>query len=382
MQDRITDPEVLKVLLRRAVLETYTIILHGRDAAVGVSRDTMPVEDFTKDVDVIFSPDGGFQFIYKSNEVLTEILGQSPEVTVGEIVETVQTDQGMEKTQGTGGGIQRVEESHGIVKEGATEFQKVEEGQGAAGADLAVKALGDREATKETQRAAKAQGTGRVQGESEVQGVGRGQEVANVQGTLVAEKAHQGVVTEVHVQEPTEAQGPQKTPENEKAHRVKSQAAGEVQIAQTTTLPVQTNNTRRNTLAASTPDETWLSLPLPPTHIFAIHKRILATTGQRLHDHALSHSPTVSALLDELLAVAAPPSDKLDLLQAAPELAQLSNVKVLKTRIRPVDKDAEIGMLSPGVKEWLEMKRREAAGEEIDGQFVYKWDEGKYFVAK
>ena len=373
---------MLKVLLRRAVLETYTIILHGRDAAVGVSRDTMPVEDFTKDVDVILSPDGGFQFIYKSNEVLTEILGQSPEVTVGEIVETVQTDQGMEKTQGTGGGIQRVEESHGIVKEGATEFQKVEEGQGAAGADLAVKALGDREATKETQRAAKAQGTGRVQGESEVQGVGRGQEVANVQGTLVAEKAHQGVVTEVHVQEPTEAQGPQKTPENEKAHRVKSQAAGEVQIAQTTTLPVQTNNTRRNTLAASTPDEAWLSLPLPPTHIFAIHKRILATTGQRLHDHALSHSPTASALLDELLAVAAPPSDKLDLLQAAPELAQLSNVKVLKTRIRPVDKDTEIGMLSPGVKEWLEMKRREAAGEEIDGQFVYKWDEGKYFVAK
>jgi len=54
---------------------------------------------------------------------------------------------------------------------------------------------------------------------------------------------------------------------------------------------------------------------------------------------------------------------------------------VLKTRVRPVDKNTEVGMLSPGVKEWLEVKRKKAAGEDVDGQFVYKWDEGKYFVA-
>lgn len=440
LQDRVTDPGVLKALLRRAVLETYTIILHGRDATAGISKGTIRTVDFTRDVDVVYSPDGGFQFLYKSNGVLAEILGQSPEMIVGGTAETVQADQGTEKTQRAGGvqGVgegQEIAGGHGVVKPGATKVHETEIGQGTLKAHEAVKV----QESAKAHEAVKAQEPEKVQWAGEVQEAGEGQGTAKVRGIPGAEKT-QGGAKKVLVQEPTKTQGTQiHTKIAETAQKVreaqeaqvaggvrteKAQSAVEVQkvheavqgsqhaikvhgadktdaedtqgslagtnkvqstaeiieppvcpqsLGSQTILPVQTTS--------NTPAEAWLSLPLPPMHLFAIHKRILATTGQRLSDNALSGSPTVSDLLRELLAVAAPPPDKLDLLQVAPELAQLDNVKVLRTRIRPVDKNIRIGMLSPGVKEWLEVKRKKAAGEEVDGQFVYKWDEGKYFVA-
>lgn len=402
LQNRVTDPEVLKALLRRAVLETYTIILHGGDAAAGVSKDTIHKGDFTRDVNVVFSPDGGFQFLYKSNGVLAEILGQLPEITVGGATETVQTGQGTEKTQRAGvfqgvGEGQEIAGVHGVVEPGATKVHETEVGQGAVKAHGAVKVQESANAQEPViaQEPEKVQRVGEVQkgqGTAKVQGV-PAQKVreAQVPGDVRTENAQ----TAVKVQKAQEAvQGSRQAIKVHGADKVdaedtqgslvgtnKVQSTAEIieppvcpqSLGSQATLPVQATS--------NTPAEAWLSLPLPPMHLFAIHKRILVTTGQRLSDNALSEAPTVSDLLQELLAVAAPPPDKLDLLQVAPELAQLGNVKVLRTRIRPVDKNTRIGMLSPGVKEWLEVKRKKTAGEEVDGQFVYKWDEGKYFVA-
>jgi len=132
---------------------------------------------------------------------------------------------------------------------------------------------------------------------------------------------------------------------------------------------------------ALSPTDAWHSLPLPLPHLLAIHKRLLLTTGHRLPDQALSYSPTALDLLKSLREAAAPPPEKLDLLSLAPELNELGNVRVLKSRLRPVDREIEKGRLSPAQREWLENKRRRERGEEIEGEWTYKWDEGKYFVA-
>ncbi|KAF8451252.1 hypothetical protein BGX38DRAFT_1183701 [Terfezia claveryi] len=129
------------------------------------------------------------------------------------------------------------------------------------------------------------------------------------------------------------------------------------------------------------PTDAWHSLPLPLPHLLAIHKRLLLTTGHRLPDQALSYSPTALNLLRSLREAASPEPEKLDLLSLVPELNRLRNVRVLKGRLRPLDREIDKGRLSPAQREWLENKRRRDRGEEIEGEWIYKWDEGKYFVA-
>lgn len=275
--NKVTDPQALKSYLRKAVIETYTNVLHGEKADAGIVRNAT-AQDYTRQVEVLQNKDGGFQFLYKNEAVVDKLLGReevAPATARTVLEESAETPEGAQIIEGV----------------------KSTEGTDTTG----------------------------------------GVENANADAIASA-------------------------PTGENSQLNAHFALGEP-------LPLLP------------PNDAWLSLPLHENHLLAIHKRILVSTGHRLSDNALSHSATVSSLLKALAEAAAPPPEKLDLLAVAPELTELGNVKVLKTRLRPVDKEIEVGRLNPGTKEWLDNKRRKEAGLDVDGHFTYKWDEGKYFVA-
>ncbi|KAI5794302.1 ribosomal subunit 39S-domain-containing protein [Peziza echinospora] len=126
----------------------------------------------------------------------------------------------------------------------------------------------------------------------------------------------------------------------------------------------------------------WLNLSLAvPAVKFAINKRIIASTGHILSDITLNQITTVSQLLEALLT---PPrrTEKLDLLNTTPELAELPNVAIYESRLRPLDKEKMKGRLSPLQKELLENKAKLERGDikpEETEDFKYGWEGDKYF---
>ena len=312
---KVEDQGVLEALLRRAVVETYTNVVYGKRADEGVGRG-LGERDFTREVEVVGGEDGGFRFVYKSEEVVEGILGQGQAVEADKVVKAT-----VEATE---------------VVEATVEATEV--------VDATVEAAEVTEASKGTDASAATESTEEVAAE----------EVAAEEVAAEEVAAEEVAAEEVAAEEVA--------PEEQAIEE-------EVVVEEVSTPPL-----------ALSPTDAWHSLPIPISHLLAIHKRLLLTTGYRLSDQALSYSPTARDLLKALRNAATPPPEKLDLLSLVPELRKLGNVRVLKSRLRPVDREVEKGRLSPAQREWLENKRRRERGEEVEGEWIYKWDEGKYFV--
>jgi len=86
----------------------------------------------------------------------------------------------------------------------------------------------------------------------------------------------------------------------------------------------------------------WTKLPLSsPEQTFAISKRILQLTGLKVPDVAASIAKTVEDLLIPLITPEKPAKLAEELVET--ELAELPNVKLYASRVRPLDAERMIG---------------------------------------
>ncbi|KAF8427921.1 hypothetical protein EV426DRAFT_588939, partial [Tirmania nivea] len=287
--------------------------------------------DLTGKVEVVRGQDGGFRFLYESEAVVEGILSQGR--AVGD-------------AEGAGATIVEAAEAADATAADATVVNAT--AADATAADAATDATAADAAVDAT--TADATATDATAADSTAADSTAADSTAAVKATAVTDAAAAAEPAEEVVDSPPDV-------------------AEEIVPEDSTIAPL-----------ALSPTDAWRSLPLPIPHLFAIHKRLLLTTGHRLPDQALSHCPTALDLLISLREAAAPPPEKFDLLLLAPELNELGNVRVLSSRLRPVDREIAKGRLSPAQREWLENKRRRSRGEEVEGEWTYKWDEGKYFV--
>ncbi|KAM0317546.1 hypothetical protein ACHAO8_002384 [Botrytis cinerea] len=88
----------------------------------------------------------------------------------------------------------------------------------------------------------------------------------------------------------------------------------------------------------------WLQISLAdPAIKFAVVKRTMQLTGQRIPDHAINHSNTVEKLLQHLIAPPKPPT--LNKALEEEQILSLPNVSVIGKRVTPIDKERNIGRL-------------------------------------
>ncbi|RPB20695.1 hypothetical protein L211DRAFT_870439 [Terfezia boudieri ATCC MYA-4762] len=392
--NKVTDSDALEALLRRAVVETYTNVFYGKEADEGLVRE-VGGEDFTRNVEIVRGEDGGFRFLYKSKEVVEGILGQRRVVEDAEVTDAKVTDATIVEaaeapnataeatTVNDGAAAEPTEEvvpssdlAEDIVSEASTinptaaaepteeVVPSVNVAEGIVSEASAINPTAAAEPTEEVVPSVNV-AEGIV---SEASAINPTAAAEPTGGVVPSVNVAEGIVSEASTINPTAAAEP--TEEVVPSANVVEDIVSEASTINPTISPLPLS-----------PTDAWHSLPLPLPHLFAIHKRLLLTTGHRLSDQALNYSPTALDLLKSLRKAASPEPEGLDLLSLVPELNRLRNVRVLKRRLRPVDREIDKGRLSPAQREWLENKRRRDRGEEIEGEWIYKWDEGKYFVA-
>ncbi|KAA8895357.1 ribosomal subunit 39S-domain-containing protein [Sphaerosporella brunnea] len=289
----VRDTEAMHRALHRAVVETYTLHLNGTNPAGYFSIDTPVAEERASDrVNVTVTETGEVKFEFLGPEVEGRILSSVEPVAVEEAVKEEQ-EVIAEEEEATPSESEAAEAAPEVVAEGSTEA--VAEAAPEAVAEAASEAV--------------------AEAASEV--------AAEAASEAVAEAASEVAAEAVVEAETVEA-----------AAEVQEEFAEPIELA------------RPQWLDQGLQGEGWVKLPLTQNDLkFAIVKRVLQLTGQKVPDAVVSQATTVADILKPLIT--APPPKKLAEALLNSELATLPNVKVYPSKVRPLDKERVIGRARP-----------------------------------